>query len=658
MRGGDIAILLRRFTNVDVFRRALLRRRIPHLVFKGRGFYGAREVMDLVQLLALAADPDDALALLSVLRSPLGPISDDGLVLLAQQNGGHLRLRGARDPAARSSLAADDAAALERLVALISRLQRECDRLGPAALLEAALAETDFAASIAGGLYGEQAAANVDKLVGLARTHELRGGSARSFVAQVRRLAEDDAGEADAGVVEERDPHAVRILTVHAAKGLEFPVVIVPECAAQPPAATGYALIDPDLGLALKVRGADGRRRWGTSGRAICSRREERERAQGRRLFYVAATRARDLLILSGRAAAKAETWRTWIDRALPECGELLRVLPDGQTGEPDLPPAGTGEALIDREPELLRALCEGSAPRAAAATSDLERARELVARAGGRGAVAASATIVAPVTQLADASACARRYQLLHELGLEERPRGNRESGAGAAELGTLAHRLLELASLEATDGGSRREELRELLRLEGEDPDLPEHAEVIDAAAAFLESELARRMAQVEPRKLHRELPFALRLDPKPGEEPGPSVVVRGQLDALLLEDGQATVVDYKLSRAGARGRYDFQLDAYALAARTLTENAAPVRTGLVFLRTPGAPFVTRGPPGAADLDRIRRGLLNAARVLADGRRTGIWPKVQRARCAELECGFVRRCHPEEVISEVSAP
>ena len=107
----------------------------------------------------------------------------------------------------------------------------------------------------------------------------------------------------------------------------------------------------------------------------------------------------------------------------------------------------------------------------------------------------------------------------------------------------------------------------------------------------------------------------------------------------------------------RAGARGRYDFQLDAHALAARTLTESAAPVRTGLVFLRTPGAPFVARQPPGGEELEQIRRGLLKAALVLADGRRTGVWPKVRRERCEELECGFVRRCHPEEVMSEVSA-
>ncbi len=659
VRGGDVAILLRRFTNVDVFRRALLKRRIPHLVFKGRGFYQAREVMDLVQLLALAVDPDDDLALLSVLRSPLGPVSDDGLVLVAQQGGHGLRLRAARDDAARAGLEADDAEALERVLGLVGRLQRECDRLGPAALLEAALAETDFVAAIAGGLYGEQAAANVEKLAGLARAHELSGASTRSFVAQVRWLADEDAGEADAGVVEESDPHAVRLLTVHAAKGLEFPVVVVPECAAQPPKPSGNALIDPELGLALKVRGADGWRRWGTGGNALRAQRIEREASQGRRLFYVAATRARDLLVLSGRAAPRSETWRLWIDRALPECEGLLRVLPDGQTGQREPPPAG-GAALTERDPELLRAVREARAPLGgpAGAAAELEKARTVVARAGGPSGDRADGTVVAPVTQLADAAACPRRYQLLHELGLEERPRVFGDSEGDAAQRGTLAHRLLELASFEPGDPRSRREELRRLLEMEGEDPESPEHGEVIEAAAAFLESDLARRMAQAGPRQVERELPFALRVEPRDGDPPGPALIVRGQLDALLLDDGEATVVDYKLSRAAAPGRYDFQLDAYALAARALTQDTVQVRTGLVFLRSPGAPFQAREPLGGGEADHIRRRLLDAARTLAEGRCTGTWPKVAPPRCRDLECGFIRRCHPEEVAAEVRGP
>src|SRR5207245_10181876 len=99
-------VLLRRATNVDVFRRALLRRRIPHIVLKGRGFYGSREVQDLLALLALAFDRDDVAALATVLRSPLGPVSDDALFVLARSGGRHgLTYRALFHPATAPPLA-------------------------------------------------------------------------------------------------------------------------------------------------------------------------------------------------------------------------------------------------------------------------------------------------------------------------------------------------------------------------------------------------------------------------------------------------------------------------------------------------------------------------------------------------------------------------
>ncbi len=617
VRGGDVAVLLRRFTNLEAFRRALLRLRVPHLVYKGRGFHSAREVVDLVALLAATVDPDDRLALATVLRSPFGPLSDDALVLLAQR-------RWSLDE---EGLRPDDAEALRKIRALLQTLRREADRLGPASLLEAALAETDYVACCAAGLYGEQAAANVEKLVALARARELRGIGVRALLAELRQLSAEEAPEAEAAVVEDGDPHAVRLLTVHAAKGLEFPVVFVPECAS--PSVNGVAdrvLLDREAGFFFKARGPDGKRRWGPRGAAASGRRRARELAQSRRLLYVAVTRARDLLVLSGRAAKKEESWRQFIDQVAPSCIErgLLRIVREvgapssAIRGGPAVDPAGPLDAA------------------AGAAHPDVERVVAAAPRAG--------VMLSAPVTQLADAVACPRRYQLLHELGLEERPDPEHPlpeplgtDSSPATALGRLVHRLLELSSLQI-DGAARRDELEQILRLEGEDPGA--HAEVIDAACAFLDSPLARRMAGAPPGRLHRELPFVLRLS----RPPGPELLLRGQIDALLLDE-DVTVVDYKLSQARDTGRYAAQLDAYALAARELVgESPLPVRTGIVFLRTKSAPFVERPP---APPDAVRAQLLEAAQAIADGRRTGRWPTVPVDRCREIGCGFVRRCH-----------
>jgi len=192
-RGGEVAILLRRMTNVDAFRRALLRRRIPHLVHKGRGFLAAREILDAMALLDAAIDPDDGLALAAVLRSPFGPLSDDALVLLAQRH--HLGRRTLIDPPP-AELAPDDVEALRRAATLLLSMNREIDRVGPASLLEAALTDSDYLAACAGGLYGEQAAANLnERLLGLARSAELRGESVRAFAAHLRALADEEARE-------------------------------------------------------------------------------------------------------------------------------------------------------------------------------------------------------------------------------------------------------------------------------------------------------------------------------------------------------------------------------------------------------------------------------------------------------------------------------
>ena len=332
--------------------------------------------------------------------------------------------------------------------------------------------------------------------------------------------------------------------------------------------------------------------------------------------------------MLSGRAPRKEESWRSFIDQAAPAAVQagLLRVIRDPGT-TPELPDAGPAV-----DPQALSALEPAAHPD--------------VARVCAGAARMANGTISAPVTQLADAAVCARRYQLLHELRLEERPDPEHplpdplgdEPGSPVTALGTLAHRLLELVPLRL-EPARRREELERTLLLEGEDP--AAHAEVLDAACAFLDSPLGRKMADARPGRVHREQPFALRLS----RGDAPELLVRGQIDALLVDD-EVTVVDYKLSQARDTARYAAQLDAYALAAHELLAEAPrPVRTGIVFLRTKGAPFVERTP---APPEETRRRLLDAAQAIAEGRRSGQWPLVALARCHEIGCGFVRRCHP----------
>src|SRR6202022_2521056 len=382
-------------------------------------------------------------------------------------------------------------------------------------------------------------------------------------------------------------------------------------------------------GLIVKARGADGKRRWGAQGAALGARKRSRELAQMRRLFYVAVTRARDFLVLSGRAAKKEEAWRLWIVQVAPEAveGGLLKLVRDPGAA-PAFAPAGPPV-----DPEALAAL--GPAEHA-----EVDRLAAAVS--------SAAATVTAPVTQLADAAMCARRYQLLHELRLEERPdrahplpdRLGDEPGSPATALGPLAHRLLELIPLEL-DAAQRRAELERLLALEGEDP--AAHAEVLDAAGAFLDSPLGRRMAAAKPGRIQREQPFTLRLSRPPVQE----LLVHGQIDALLVDE-EVTVVDYKLSQARDTARSAAQLDAYALAAHELLSEAPrAVRTGVVFLRSKGAPFVEHVP---AAPEETRTRLLDAARSIADGRRTGVGPKIDSTLCLEIGCGFIRRCHPGE--------
>ena len=674
-RGGDVAILFRRFTHLEAYRQALVRHGVPHRVVRGRGFYGAQEVMDLASLLALLADPRDAVSLAAVLRSPLVALSDASLFALAWTGGRRLTWDVLRAAAAEGAgqapadspgpgpeageprmsapapLPEDERARLSRFLALFPSLRRERDRLGVRVLLEVALEETAFLTALAGTPYGEQSLANVQKLLELAARWDSRGGGdVAGFARELLSLAESEPTEAQADVLDAGDPRAVQLLTIHRAKGLEWPVVVVPDLASKRPFQRGRVVFDRREGLAVKPWLPDELEPTNT-GRylAVCAERARREVAESARTLYVALTRARDLLVLSGQSPKPvAGSWRQSLDALIAERAPLE---------------AGTRDVFIEGLPSAVRPPVV--VPDAEAEATARRRAEEAIARAR-RPAAPQPQRLVLPVTQLQDFFLCPRRYLYAHEVGLSERPmvfevglEDDGEAAEGGASprrartdpraRGTLAHRLLEVVELDLVRAGgpALREHLETLLWREGESPKDPASREILEEVEAFLSTRFAAGLARAGAARVHRELPFLLRLP----EVEGLSLHVKGKIDLLVEEeDGGALVVDYKFSRRHPAGLapYAFQLDCYALAARQLVKDGVPVRSGIAFLQEGRAEPELRTREESADPEQFARALATAGRRLLEASQRFEWTGRESETCRAIRCGYLYRCHP----------
>jgi ATP-dependent exoDNAse (exonuclease V) beta subunit len=629
---GHVAVLLRRFTHLTDYLDALRAMQLPYFVVRGRGFFAAQEVRDLASALTVLDNPDDLLALLALLRSPIVGVSDETLARLSLA--GQLRARVLLDvqTVLPAPIPHAERQGLLRFRDQFRELRLIADRLGPAACTQAIIDGADLIAILAAGPDGEQRVANLLRLVERARQFESNGGDLRAFVNWLRRAA-GPGGEADAAeaqVADEKDD-VIRVMTVHQAKGLEFPIVFVPACGGNERLETAPIMYDADAGLGLRIRDerAPSSRAHTLASRRVQDARRARQRAESLRVFYVAATRAKDLVVFSGEPVRNAAaTWRHFLDelRRDEATAPLLRVI-DG-----------------DRLPALLPL---ASAPLAAPVDEPTARARlqQLVARRSPR---ATSVTIA--VTQLGDFGLCSRRYQQLHALGLSEHPASARAASpdvmldgddAGPAldplRRGTLAHRLLERVRFSSR--GADLPTLDALLASEGYDATDPAVVDVRGHVAAFLDSDFARGL---EGAALRRELPFLLSVPHADGV-----LYLRGQMDLVLLAPDGVTVIDYKHARRENPDDYRFQLDAYALAARRLYPHAPAVRTGLAFLKDPDpAPRIATAPPSEPfvhELEALGHQLLSA-------RTADAWDMQPLATCHRLRCGFIYRCYPTE--------
>jgi ATP-dependent helicase/nuclease subunit A len=348
----DVAVLLRSRTHLKKYERALEDAGIPYTVASGLGFYETPEVTALVNLLGALADPGDERALYGALRSPLFGFTDDTLAQLKQ---GGTPLWDALEEAGHEELA--DAHSL--LVAW-----REAAGLaeGPpaldgswAAFLTRVLDETGYLTSVAADERPQQAVANVEKF-----REELRAFSdegVTSLPTLVRRLqSRRDRPDREGEATVQGGGEGIQILTVHDAKGSEFPVVVVPGVSkrfnSKPAVADRVEFEDVGDGESMYVAGLKAPKaddpfddETTVARAALKERRVAEERAEEKRVLYVACTRARDRLLLSGTHELDGESlvdlkgadpdepnsWRDWLQPLLLDETTLETL----ETGDP-----------------------------------------------------------------------------------------------------------------------------------------------------------------------------------------------------------------------------------------------------------------------------------------------------------------------------------
>ncbi|CAG0995789.1 ATP-dependent helicase/nuclease subunit A [Planctomycetaceae bacterium] len=302
---SDIAILARRRSRNAQYARAFARRQIPLVALKEGGLLQTQEALDCISILRALANPTDDIALLGWLRSPFGGLSDDALMALAPDNYYSTPPLFERMKSTAPDSADDREARLrflENFAALSARVGREA----PSAILAAALEQCSAPMSVSCGAQAEQRTANLQRMVEVVRELEPRFASPASLSRELLRRVQDKEEEAQGEP--EQGGEYVRLMTIHGAKGLEFPVVIVPDIGnTRSGGDNGWLRALPaakePLGLHLPWLGDDDERgslRPDFAAWQAGLEQDQREIAEYRRLFYVAFTRARDQLILTG----------------------------------------------------------------------------------------------------------------------------------------------------------------------------------------------------------------------------------------------------------------------------------------------------------------------------------------------------------------------
>jgi len=555
-RHADVALLFRSSTALQQYEDALRDQGVPYRITGGKRYYLRAEMRALQAVLWAIDCPNDPLAVVSALRCPFFGFSDEELLTCKAGGGDWVYTKEG----------AGHGTPFERAFDLLARLHAARNRIPVAATMETLFEATGALALFYLKPDGDQRAANLLKAIDLARAHEAAGGATfGSFVRWLSAMAAEEREEGEAPLIEEAESEtaveegdAVRISTVHKAKGLEFPIVILCDPAGARKKTPPNCVVERSVegGGAAKLEFSAGALpcRLESAGYAQALERETaRLEAESLRLFYVAATRARDHLVIPAFGGRNA----SGIFKTLRDLGYLP---PAGAAPAPHRGARVLDAGTLDRPVGAVEPF-RISAGEAVPSDPGL-----IVEKAGWRKALELAQRAPAMGRELRTASGA--------ETLPETRPGAARPQAAAARRraraLGVAVHGVLERIDLATgRDIGLRSEE--EASR--AGHPDLS--TEVRALVQKALAGEIVKE-ARLAPRCL-RELPFAAA---------GDSFLTEGRIDLAFESGGALTIVDFKTDDVATETEIDARVAAYEPQALIYARALSQV-TGLSVAR-----------------------------------------------------------------------
>jgi ATP-dependent helicase/nuclease subunit A len=618
---GDFALLFRSTTDIKVFERALAEFDVPFYVIRGRGFYHTREVTDILNLLKVINNPCDEISLAAVLRSPIVGLSDEAMFWLscyAKTQGdakGKKKLplfSALNDVENVHELNTEHKNRIMKFVELVEELRTKSSRNSVWSVIDEALEKTAYDTKILIEPNGKQKYANLRKISELTRSFEKRDlFEAEDFFKIVDDLKLMEIRESEAPTdIEEGD--VVKLMTIHAAKGLEFPVVIVPDIGRVRANRWEDFVFSAQDGVSFVINNPlTGEGEKPLSYRLITEQMESKERRESACLFYVVMTRAKEHLILSGSVGVRNRgEWLKYIMESLhinmdvnlnPEIvcfGENLNKIKFHSNGSIEEHRKSVFQRMLYKNRNQILG---GRAVKTSMDDKLMRTGTEVLSRIHRPPEAekpAAKNDYIYTVTEILAYNICPRQYYFKYYLGLPEGTPfspplekgdiggfgGEEEDLLHRDEFGMPAHEFGNIVHDVLRDYDFSNPPIPPLLK-GGKGGFSPSTLALISGwVASFAESKIGERIKSSQ--MVERELPFVFNYK---------GTLIRGRID-LVFGDGNGTytILDYKSNNIGEKEveghvkQYELQMQLYAKALEAIYDHRP--KEAILYFLVPG--------------------------------------------------------------------